>query len=276
MCWRVLDRRRFDEFGAGSDPCDSRQHLLLFCRHDPHDVYDIGEDRRERPFRPIPSGKISWLLAAWLGVLHLLAGLALSYVAGSTIFEIGMLLTFTIILYDGGLKQTLLGPALMGLCRFFNVLIGIAGFVETKVDISRDMIPAVMVAACNGLYILGVTIVAKNEQGDSKRGTLGAGLIIMLLASIAHVVIVPNKLTLNFGLAVLLALAAVWRLLPIINAALSERTPAAVQRLVKWSLFGLIIMNGLTTMAHVGVVPGSIILALTIPAMLIGRRLYAT
>src|SRR5205807_5536293 len=39
-----------------------------------NDFFDIEQDRRERPDRPLPSGRISRVAAGWLGVGLLLAG----------------------------------------------------------------------------------------------------------------------------------------------------------------------------------------------------------
>src|SRR5688572_2542760 len=46
-----------------------------------NDVYDIDADRRERPQRPLPSGRIGWNVARWLGYELLLAGVALAFLA---------------------------------------------------------------------------------------------------------------------------------------------------------------------------------------------------
>src|SRR5437870_135185 len=40
-----------------------------------NDVFDIEQDRRERPFRPIPSGRVSRRAAMLLGVILLGVGL---------------------------------------------------------------------------------------------------------------------------------------------------------------------------------------------------------
>src|SRR5437867_3441682 len=42
-----------------------------------NDFFDMAEDRRERPFRPIPSGRVSWRTAGVLGIFLLLAGVGL-------------------------------------------------------------------------------------------------------------------------------------------------------------------------------------------------------
>src|SRR5262245_6697594 len=47
-----------------------------------NDFFDREQDRRERPDRPIPSGKVSPREAAFLGVILLAAGVLLAGLAG--------------------------------------------------------------------------------------------------------------------------------------------------------------------------------------------------
>src|SRR4051794_23744960 len=48
-----------------------------------NDYFDLEQDSRERPFRPLPSGKVSLRAAAALGTLLLLAGVGLAALAGA-------------------------------------------------------------------------------------------------------------------------------------------------------------------------------------------------
>jgi 4-hydroxybenzoate polyprenyltransferase len=41
-----------------------------------NDFFDLEQDKRERPFRPLPAGRISLRAAAGLGTVLMLAGLA--------------------------------------------------------------------------------------------------------------------------------------------------------------------------------------------------------
>src|SRR5262245_55663963 len=47
-----------------------------------NDYFDVEQDRRERPFRPIPSGRVTPRQAARLGAALLAAGVALALLAG--------------------------------------------------------------------------------------------------------------------------------------------------------------------------------------------------
>src|SRR5947208_14106844 len=48
-----------------------------------NDYFDLEQDKRERPFRPLPSGRVSLRAAATLGTVLLLAGVACAGLAGA-------------------------------------------------------------------------------------------------------------------------------------------------------------------------------------------------
>src|SRR5262249_29032281 len=96
-----------------------------------NDFFDIEQDRRERPFRPLPSGRVTVREAGLFGGILLGAGLVLSLLAGlllgsRTPVLLAALLVGAILAYDGWLKRTWAGPLGMGTCRFLNVLLGLS------------------------------------------------------------------------------------------------------------------------------------------------------
>src|SRR5713226_483666 len=74
-----------------------------------NDFFDVEQDRRERPYRPLPSGRITRRAAALLGVALLVAGLAFAALASGfseswTSLIVAGLLIPAILLYDAWLK----------------------------------------------------------------------------------------------------------------------------------------------------------------------------
>src|SRR4051812_2066946 len=98
-----------------------------------NDYFDIEQDRRERPFRPLPSNRVTLRAAAGLGTALLLVGVGCAALAGalSEPYRVAPLLiaaglALAILAYDGWLKRTVAGPVAMGTCRFLNVLLGLS------------------------------------------------------------------------------------------------------------------------------------------------------
>src|SRR5262245_21650704 len=118
-----------------------------------NDYFDLEVDKKERPFRPLPSGKISTSMAALLGTTLLVSGVGIAAAASVPSVVIAGILALAIMLYDGLLKQTPIGPVNMAACRFLNVLLGLS-LVETS---AFAMLQRYHLAGVVGLYILGVT-----------------------------------------------------------------------------------------------------------------------
>ena len=156
-----------------------------------NDVFDLPSDRIERPERPLPSGRISLHTARWLGWELLLAGTTLTWVLARATQSfwpgvVGTFLAGTVVLYDAGIKRTLLGPLAMGACRGLNVLLGmsvlpgIVGVLHPP-EVSRELEPEHwLIAAAIGLYVTGVTWLARNESARSDRRQLAAASLVML------------------------------------------------------------------------------------------------
>ncbi|MCX7628636.1 MAG: UbiA family prenyltransferase [Geminicoccaceae bacterium] len=133
-----------------------------------NDAFDAAVDRRERPERPIPSGRVAaetvfaagfgWLL----GGLVLLAAAVAARPEGAGLLAIvaGIGLAATIVFYDWHHKTNPLSPLVMGLCRVLAYLV--AGLVAVA-----QPAPGLWFLAGIGLcWLVGLTYAAKQEAFD--------------------------------------------------------------------------------------------------------------
>jgi 4-hydroxybenzoate polyprenyltransferase len=126
-----------------------------------NDVADEAEDRRDRPERPIPSGRISRREAWAVSALCVILGLLLSLAAGWRVFVAAVFTQGAILAYNGGLKQRPLAGALaMGACRGGSVLLGAAAAGWPAA--AGAGLPAVFAIGVM-FYIAGVTWIADRE-----------------------------------------------------------------------------------------------------------------
>jgi 4-hydroxybenzoate polyprenyltransferase len=247
-----------------------------------NDFFDVDQDRRERPGRPIPSGRVSRREAGLLGtvlltagvLLALLAGLSQALVAdGATRLPavIACFLVTCIFLYDGWLKRTALGPVAMGSCRSLNVLLGVSscGSLAT---------PGPQLAAIVGLYIVGVTWFARTEARTSNRSALrgAAGVMLAALCLAIPLPVAGPAGNASFLFPYLLVGLGFAVGLPVTRA-IAEPSPANVQAAVKRAIFGLVLLDAVLATARAGAV-GLLILLLLAPSLYLARRrwLYAT
>jgi 4-hydroxybenzoate polyprenyltransferase len=239
-----------------------------------NDYFDFAEDKRDRPFRPLPSGKISRRTAFMLGVALLFCGVAFAALAGRSLppVLIAVGLVVAILLYDGALKATWIGPVSMASCRFLNVLLGLS-----LVDLSA--VPwnvRIHLASVVGLYIVGVTLFARKEAGGSDplelRGAAGVMLLALLLA--LAVPIHRAEGTVTSAYPYLLTAFGFLIGVPAIRA-MNRPEPKNVQAAIKRCILGLVVLDAIVATAFVGLY-GLLILLLLPPALIIGKRVYST
>ena len=247
-----------------------------------NDIFDRAEDAQVRTFRPIPSGRVRLRTAIWLAIGLMLAGgisvVALGYVdapaTGAWIAPplVAAVLAVAILLYDGWLKHTPVGPVGMGMCRFLNVLLGLSiGDLSHFPDVLLVHLPAIV-----GIYIVGVTWFARTEEGESQRGQLIAAASVMALAG-GLALAVPIHRATGATLWAFPYLLVAWGFfvgIPLVHA-IRIPTPKRVQAAVKRSIFGLVILDAVVATAFVGWW-GLLLALLLLPAIWLGRRVYST
>jgi len=243
-----------------------------------NDFFDIDQDRKERPFRPIPSGRVPRERAGRLGAGLLLMGIGLATLAGVSASDwnwqplaVALALVVAILLYDAWLKRTWAGPLGMGSCRFLNVLLGVTVAADGAAPWS------VHAAAVVGLYIVGVTWFARTEARASKQSTLSAAALVMLAALLLALPLPlwlqpPDSSSPLFPY--LLVALGLFVGIPA-SEALARPAPAQVQVAVKRAIMGLVLLDAVMATALAGTI-GLVILILLVPAMYLGRWIYST
>src|SRR6185295_14598467 len=99
--------------------------ILLYCVGIIlNDIFDYEIDKRERPNRPLASGKISRKIAIIIATIFTAIALILSLLVSVTTFSISLLLLVIIFGYDKYLKNTSAGPFTIAAARVTNVMLG--------------------------------------------------------------------------------------------------------------------------------------------------------
>jgi 4-hydroxybenzoate polyprenyltransferase len=249
-----------------------------------NDVFDREIDARERPKRPIPSGRVSARGAVTLGAILIAGGLALAAVAGINSLIVAGLLTAAIFLYDCLLKSTIVGPVVMGLCRFLNVMLGASAAASiTSGEPSLEAVwslPQLHVATGLAVYIVGVTWFARHEAGTSSKAQLAAAMgtvnlgLALLIAFIMNWQPASGEVQMRAALAMgLIALVVNRRLF----TALFDPVPAKVQGAIRTMLLSIIMLDAtLVFFAREDSTYAIVVALLLIPATLLGRVLAIT
>ena len=241
-----------------------------------NDVFDVEVDRKERPSRPLPSGAISLSAASSVGFGLLMLGIVFAGFASMISLCFAVAIAVAVYLYDGPLKRTVIAPVIMGSCRTLNILLGAS---------SAGVFPAVAIwyAVAIGVFITGVTLLAKREAAKSQSATLLIPGGALMTAGLLGVVYTALKFAdaVNPNVAQILPLAIGFICLPILRRlalAIATASGQAVQATVITSLRSLIIFDASMAMliGNGSPVHSIIILTLLGASWLLGRATKLT
>ena len=246
-----------------------------------NDVFDVRLDARQRPERPIPSGRMPLGLARILGWLLLLGGMTLGWTGAAVVGQWGpglvaLLLAACIVLYNASLKATPLAPVVMGACRSLNVLMGMS-VLATPWQFHHGL-----VAAAIGVYIAGITWFARTEAERSRRLPLMLATLVML-AGIAMLTLLPwtdaplvrlleQQPQRWYIVLSALGLLIGWRFI----RAVVDPSPFTVQMAVQHGILSLIFLDAAAVFAVRDMGAAVAILLLLLPATLASRAVRVT
>jgi 4-hydroxybenzoate polyprenyltransferase len=250
-----------------------------------NDLADIAIDRRERPDRPLPSGRVCPRAAAMLASTLMVLGVAASFGAGSRPGLVGLALAVMVLAYNFALKSTWLGPLAMGACRALNLALGLA--------LASNLVGwwGLIAAISYGAFVAGITCVSRSEAAGGRTIATGLGWLIQNAAMLALMflallpaslhrpeppgdrVVIPAHAPLVGPLALLIVAIVVNRMS---SRALLDPTPKRLQGAVKTGILSLVWIDFGLAAAVVGSVPALAVLALWPPSFLLGRWLYST
>ena len=133
-----------------------------------NDAFDAEIDARERPERPIPSGRIAKSMVFTLG--YAMLGLALAILAvlafvatgtgGVKLIATGILTALGVLVYDRWHKGIAWSPVVMGFCRACLYAMGAYAASPT---LGAALVPALLLWG----YVVGLTHVARFENASA-------------------------------------------------------------------------------------------------------------
>ena len=240
-----------------------------------NDYFDRLIDAEERPNRPIPSGAISPVAALRLGGVLMLIGLVAAGFVGMPSLLVAVALCALVLGYDGGLKKTPLGPLVMGSCRVGNVLLGASAVTVIADVVQRPQLP---IALGLGVYIVGVTLFARQEATTSRRSGLLMATVVINGGIVGLAAYVNAAAPETHRLSALMVLAMIlFTLDRRLAVAIAQPSPQVVQLAIKVLLLSLVMLDATLIVAFNGSVESAMLTAaLLIPAFGLSRVIAMT
>ena len=236
-----------------------------------NDVFDAEIDKIERPERPIPSGLISKKSATVLALLLLLIAIvAASFIHKEGLYSLpglfAVIIAIAAVVYDKwGKHHAFLGPVNMGLCRGFNLLLGMS------------IVPAAVMqywwlGFFPVIYIAAITMISRDEVHGGKKKTLYAAAIfyLIVLTAIIWFAYIKDQLfyavwfILLFGLMIGLPL----------RKAIGDPVAINIRQSVKAGVLAVILMNAAWAAAF-GAIGWALVILLLLPLSILFAKIFA-
>jgi len=234
-----------------------------------NDYFDYEVDLKERPGRPLPSGRVSLPTALAMGVVFMILGILFAGLVNTQSFILATLLAGAILGYDSVTKNIpVLGSLNMGGCRFLNVLLGMS-FVPAQIP--SNLVIAFLVM----LYVVSITTLSKGEVLGGRQRSQQLAMMGVVIVILGCFYVWWEGMLAGFTPLLFLLAFAIVTLRPLIKV-LSEATPSNIKTAVKTLVLSIILLDAYFTAGFANFFLGLWVLALLIPSILIARFLYVT
>lgn len=248
--------------------------ILLYCVGlILNDLCDYSIDKKERPDRPLASGKVSRRAAVGLVVTFSTLALALSFIINITTFVISSILLITIFAYDKILKKTPAGPFTIGAARVMNVLLG-ASVDFGNIGSYPQYIILTFVLSMTFVYVSLIGFISRYEiHGFPKDSKLL--LIPAIVAAIIFLIVLFSFAGL-FKYESLIMLVFFSFIMGITFYKFQKNDSVGIQRIVKNMIMSIIVLDSTFLSGIVGIEIGLVVLVLLAPLLILARKMYMT
>jgi 4-hydroxybenzoate polyprenyltransferase len=246
-----------------------------------NDLFDLDEDRLDRPTRPLPSGAVKIWVASAFACFFSVAGCILASSVSSQIGQIALAILAAVVSYDAFLKKTPAGPWAMGLCRGLNLAMGLA-FAPLQAWSFIAILAYI-------IYISGITYISRQETNSGQTKGVFRGFVLMVagIAAVLAVILLRSDLLKKFNndlstihIATLISILILIILLKIISNAyrsvMANPTPETIQKLVKIGIISLPIIDTSLVLALSFFIFALPLIVIWLIARLTARKLYTT
>jgi hypothetical protein len=248
--------------------------VLLYCVGIVlNDLYDFDIDKKERPNRPLPSGKISRRSAIGLVAIFSTLALILSLLVSFSTLVISSILFLTIFGYDKYLKNTHAGPLTIASARVMNILLGISVSFRS-VDSYSQIVTLTFVLIITFVYVSLIGFISRYEVrgfSDNAKLLLPPAIVAIIISSI-----ILFSLMGFFKLESLIILSLFSFIMLISFSRIYRRDSGRTQQIVRNMILSIIILDSTFLTGIIGIELGLAVLTLMAPLLVLANKMYMT
>jgi len=238
-----------------------------------NDLFDYEIDKKERPNRPLASGKISRRIAIIIVTIFTAIALILALLVSVTTFSISLILLAIIFGYDKYLKSTSAGPFTIAAARVTNVILGTTTNISS-VDNFPQNILLIFVLTLTFVYVSLIGFLSRYEiKGFSKN--IKSYLLPVTIAGIVSSILVFNLVGF-FKYESLLILALFSFIMARAICKIHKKDSTGIQQTVQLMILSIIILDSIFLTGIAGLTVGFPVLILLAPLLILARKMYMT
>lgn len=234
-----------------------------------NDIFDLESDTINRPERILPRGLVSKNQALLLGSTMLIAGVGFAFIVSPLSGVLAIIISLLALSYDKISKHySIAGPLNMGLCRGFNLLLGMS--MNNDAVFNHWYIGIIPI-----LFIAAITLTAKKEAFGNNKVSI---LIALLLDVTVLVLFVYLGQFLGFNFSILSPFLLFWYGINFFAKykAYIDNQPSAIQKAVKIGVLSLIPLNASYAAGSAGFFYGLGVIALLPLSILLAKKFAVT
>lgn len=248
--------------------------ILLYCVGLVlNDLFDYNIDKKERPDRPLASGKISRKIAIVLVTIFSVIALGLSILVSVPTFGISLVLIALIFGYDKYLKNTQAGPFTIAAARVMNVMLGTSASFN-NIDSFPQFVILVFVLTITFVYVSLIGFISKYEvQGFSENIKLY--LIRVVIAGIISSITLFTFIGF-FKYESLIILALFLFIMTKAVYRIENKDSKGIQQCIQKMIMSIIVLDSTYLSGIIGLAVGLAVLLLIAPLLIMSRKMYMT
>ena len=248
--------------------------VLLYCVGIVlNDLYDFDIDKKERPNRPLPSGKISRRSAIVLVAIFSTVALILSLQVSFSTLVISSILFSVIFGYDKYLKNTYAGPFTIASARVMNILLGTSVSLRS-VDSYSQIVTLTFVLIITFVYVSLIGFISRYEVhgfSDNTKLLLPQAIVATVISSI-----ILFSLMGFFKLESLIILSLFSFIMIISFSRIYRRDSGRTQQIVRNMILSIIVLDSTFLTGIIGIELGLVVLTLMAPLLVLANKMYMT
>ena len=233
---------------------------LLFCSGMIfNDYFDYSIDKKERSFRPLPSGKFSKSTALLIAIVFVILANIFAFFIGFDTLLVSLILSSLIFFYNFKLKSfSFLGIFSLSIIRMLNVLLGFS-ISSISIEFLQYMIPI-------GIFVFGISILAKNEMKSNLLNYNKLNQVFVLLTiSFVSILVINNFELDSLIFLILFSFFSVYSLFF-----------KKLQNQITFQLLLIILLDSILISFFVPPTFTILVLLMIIPGYIISKKLYIT